>query len=229
MDDETAAIERLKRGDIAGLETLVRVYYLPATRAAYLVIRDRGLAEDVVQAAFIRSYEKIDQFDPGRKFGPWFMRIVVNQAAKLAAQQRRTVSLTSFDGDEAGTEGELSLADWLTETQESPETLLDQAEMRRAVWESLGRLTPAQRSVVVLRYYLELSEAETAEQLACPPGTVKRRLHDARQNLRKLLSNFRPARATARTVFDQTGLKPEGETVGDAGTGPKLKPEEGKQ
>jgi len=67
--EEQEAIARLKRGDISGLEALVRKYQVQAVRAAYLITHDRGLAEDIVQAAFLRAYERIGQFDAGRPFG----------------------------------------------------------------------------------------------------------------------------------------------------------------
>ncbi len=63
--DERAAVERLKGGDIGGLEWLVRRHHTRAVRAAYLIVRERTLAEDVVQSAFVRAYERIGQFDLG--------------------------------------------------------------------------------------------------------------------------------------------------------------------
>jgi RNA polymerase sigma-70 factor, ECF subfamily len=56
--EESQAIARLKRGDIGGLEVLVRKYQAQATRTAFLIVRDRALAEDIVQAAFVRAYER---------------------------------------------------------------------------------------------------------------------------------------------------------------------------
>ena len=176
--EEQKAIARLKRGDISGLEALVRKYQVQAVRAAYLIIRDRALAEDIVQAAFLRAYERIGQFDAKRPFGPWFLRSVVNDAVKAATRRERQVPL------EASAEGgETSLAD----PNPSPADLAEAAEIRQAVWTALGKLPPAQRAVIVLRYYLGLSEAEMAGELACPPGTVKWRLHAARKSLRTLL------------------------------------------
>ncbi|MBE3119263.1 MAG: RNA polymerase subunit sigma-24, partial [Candidatus Atribacteria bacterium] len=60
---ESEAIARLKEGDISGLETLVKVHQLKAVRTAYLIVRDYFLAEDVVEDAFLRAYERINQFD----------------------------------------------------------------------------------------------------------------------------------------------------------------------
>ena len=186
--EEQEAIARLKRGDIGGLEVLVRKYQVRAVRTAYLITRDRALAEDIVQAAFVRAYERIGQFDAGRPFGPWFLRSVVNDAVKATTRRQRQVSL------EASAEGEeTSLADLLASPCPGPDDLVEAAELRQAVWAALGRLPPAQRAVIVQRYYLDLSETEMADELACPPGTVKWRLHAARKRLRTLLCPLWPA------------------------------------
>ncbi len=184
--EEGKAIARLKRGDVGGLETLVRRYQVQAVRAAYLIIHDRALAEDIVQAAFLRAYERIGQFDARRPFGPWFLRSVVNDAIKASTRRERQVSLQ----DGARGEG-TSLADLLPDPNPGPVHLAEAAETRQAVWDALGELPPAQRAAIVLRYYLGLSETEMAGELACPPGTVKWRLHAARKRLRRLLRHLR--------------------------------------
>ncbi len=179
---QQAAIARLKRGDIGGLEALVRQYQVQAVRTAYLITRDRPLAEDIVQSAFLRAYERIEQFDADRPFGPWFLRSVVNDAVKAAVRRERQVSL------EAGPEGgETSLADLLADPNPDPFELAERAETRQAVWDAVGLLPPTQRAAIVLRYYLDLSEIEMAQQLNRPSGTIKWRLHAARKRLRRLL------------------------------------------
>jgi len=92
MDDEQQAIARLKQADLAGLEFLVGQYQAQAVQTAYLIIGERPLAEDIVQAAFMKAARKIDQFDPQRPFRPWFLRMVVNDAIKAAKGQKRLVS-----------------------------------------------------------------------------------------------------------------------------------------
>lgn len=186
--EEHEAIAQLKRGDIGGLEALVRKYQVQAVRTAYLITRDRALAEDIVQAAFLRAYERIGQFDARRPFGPWFLRSVVNDAVKAATRRERQVSL------EANPEGEeTSLAELLADPGPGPDDLVEAAELRQTVWAALGKLPPTQRAAIVLRYYLGLSEAEMADELACPPGTVKWRLHAARKHLQTLLRPLWPA------------------------------------
>jgi len=180
--EEQAAVARLRQGDIGGLATLVRAYQVRALRAAYLITRDRALAEDVVQAAFLRAYQRIDQFDPSRPFGPWFLRSVVNDAVKAASRHPRHASL------ERAVDGERCRGvDAPADRGPGPDVRWEEAETREELWAALGALTPAQREAIVLRYYLNLSEAEMADRLGCPPGTIKSRLHAARARLQVLL------------------------------------------
>ncbi|TAK27879.1 MAG: sigma-70 family RNA polymerase sigma factor [Chloroflexota bacterium] len=215
--DESQAITLLKQGQIGGLETLVRTYQVQALRAAFLITRDHPLAEDIVQAAFLRVYERIHQFDALRPFGPWFLRIVINDAIKAAARRERWVSL-----DDAIERGEVDLADLVADPYPGPEELIERAEVRQAVGDALGKLSPQQRAVIILRYYRCLPEAEIADRLGYPQGTIKWWLHDVRRRLRDILSIPRPGRVRdvplKRTVLADFG--PEAES-GPTETGGK--------
>jgi RNA polymerase sigma-70 factor (ECF subfamily) len=181
--DETEAIRRLQSGRLDGLETLVRLHQQKAVRAAYLIVRDAALAEDVAQEAFLRAYSRIRQFDRGRPFAPWFYRIVVNLAQRAAARAARQ---TPFDS--AAPDGALTLEETLAaDSEPGPEAQAEQAETRARLWQALGRLRPEQRAAVVERYYLGLSEAEMAARGGLKVGTVKWRLHAARARLRAWL------------------------------------------
>jgi RNA polymerase sigma-70 factor (ECF subfamily) len=180
--EEQTAIRRLKRGDIGGLAVLVRRYEVQAVRTAYLITHDRALAEDVVQNAFLRVFQRIDQYDEDRPFAPWFMRSVVNAALQVAQRQQRDLSLEAPDPA-----SDITLADLLPDPAPGPDDELERAELRGAVWEALGRLSPEQRAAIVLRYYLELSDDEMSDELDCSPSTIRWRLHTARKQLRVLL------------------------------------------
>src|SRR5512134_4028216 len=95
--DEQRAIQRLKRHDVGGLELLVSQYQVKAIRAAYLITRDLGIAEDVVQDCFLQVYHSIHRFDETRPFEPWFMRSVVNASVKILQRPARQADL----GDES--------------------------------------------------------------------------------------------------------------------------------
>lgn len=174
---EHDAVARLKQGDIAGLDTLIQLYQQPALYAAVLVCRDAALAEDLVQAAFVRVYERIAQFDAGRPFGPWFIRSVVNDALKIVSRDRQVPLDLAGDTRSAP-------------ATDDPEALLLAAETREAIWALLDHLSPDQRAAIVLRYYCDLSTTEVAARLAVPTGTVRRRLYDARLRLRHLLPTW---------------------------------------
>ena len=177
--DERRAIERLKGGDVGGLEALAELHYTRAVRVAYLVVRDRGLAEDVAQGALVRAYESIGSFDAARPFGPWFVKIVVNDAIKTASRRERTVSF--YEGDTEDLLGRLA------DPEAGPHESAEKAETGRRVWRALEQLPPAQRAAVVQRYYLGMSEAEMVGPGASSPGTVKSRLNRARKGLSRLL------------------------------------------
>ncbi|MDQ3705527.1 MAG: sigma-70 family RNA polymerase sigma factor [Chloroflexota bacterium] len=178
--EDAEAVARLKRGDIEGLEVLVRRYHAQAVQSAYLVLGDWARAEDVAQTAFVTAYERISTFDSSRPFKPWFLRSVVHGALKVA-RARRDVS---FEAHMESGSGEIP----------SPEPgvveILEAAETREEVLAALDKLSPGQRASIVMKYYLDLSDVEVSEQLAVPPGTVRRRLHDARRRLRKLLPTY---------------------------------------
>ena len=177
--DEREVVDRLKKGDVGALEVLVRRYHTRAGRAAYLIVRDHALAEDVAQSAFVRAYEGIGGFDAERPFGPWFMRIVVNEAVGAARARERAAS---YEGGAAG-----APVAWLADPAAGPQELAEEAEQRARVWAALAKLPPAQRAAVVQRYYLGMSEAEMAEGVGHPTGTIKSRLHAARSRLSRLL------------------------------------------
>lgn len=183
MTEDTKAIDRLRRGDIGGLESLVRRYGTNAVRAAYLITGDAALAEDIVQTAFITFSQRADLFDPTRPFKPYFMRIIANDAIRSARQSDRFSSLDApISGD-----SDLALIDRLVDPSDGPEAAVEREELRGEVRAALRRLTPEQRATVVLRYYLELSDEQIAGELAVAPSTVRGRLRLARKRLRGLL------------------------------------------
>ncbi|RPI83631.1 MAG: RNA polymerase sigma factor [Chloroflexi bacterium] len=176
---EREAIYRLKMGDIHGLETLVHKYQVQAVRAADLIVRDQALAEDIVYAVFLRAFERIDQFDDTRSFGPWFLRCVIHDAIKAVTRKREKVSLDDLT--------EIICEGFFPASEPLPDEWIETRETQQQVWDALDQLPPEQRAVIVLHYYLELSIEEVGEEVVVPPGTVKWRLFKARSRLKKIL------------------------------------------
>jgi len=185
--NERDAIARMKRGDVSGLSAIVEAYQLKAVRTATLITRNRALAEDVVQATFIRIYKKIHQFDSSRPFAPWFMRSVTNAAIQAAKKQERSLSLDNEVNEST------TFEDLLMDEDASPAQQMEDKEQRELIREALDALSPEQRAAVVMRYYLDMSERDMADELDTPTGTIKWRLHQARKRLKGLLQGIMPA------------------------------------
>lgn len=178
--DEKQAIQRLKDGDISGLEFLVTCHQVKAVRTAYLITRDLGLAEDIVQDSFLQAFRSIRGFDATRPFEPWFLRSVVNASVKTMQRSARQVQV--------GDESDEDLLAELAQRVESVEVQVESIEVQKQIWDAMQKLSPRQRAVVVQRYFLEMSEKEMAEAAGSAVGTVKWMLNAARERLRGLLS-----------------------------------------
>lgn len=178
--EESQAIALIKKGDLMGLEVLVRRHQVEAVHAAYMIVGDRFLAEDIAQASFLKAAEKIHQFKDGRPFRPWILRIVTNDALKASLRARRDLSL------DATQELDESLA-WLRDTNPGPEELAATAENQQMIWEALQQLTPKQRAAIVMRYFLDMKDREIAQELDRPLSSIKWSIHAAKGRLRSLL------------------------------------------
>ena len=185
MEDQLS-ISRIKQGDPGGLEALVQTYQVQAVYAAYLIVQDYALAEEIVQSAFVSVVEKIGQFDERRPFAPWFFKIVTNAAIKAARKQARLSALNEECAGEAG-----RLASWLVDPQPLPERLVEIQETGEVVRAALRQLTPEQRASVVMRYYLDMSEADMVVRLDRPLSTIKWWLRSARARIGVLLKGTR--------------------------------------
>ncbi len=143
--------------------------------AVFLGARDE--ADDVLQAAFVKAYQALGGFREGAEFRPWLLRIVANETHNLTRSRGRRVAAALRLGALAQTEG----------AGEPVDAVLG-AERRSALLAGVRRLPEKERLVVTYRYFLELSEAETAEALGWPKGTVKSRLSRALAHLQGQLA-----------------------------------------
>jgi RNA polymerase sigma-70 factor (ECF subfamily) len=169
---ETRFINSARQGDTAAWEPLVRHYQTPVFRLAYLILGDSSEAEDVTQEVFIRAFLSLTQYDAERPFRPWLMSI----AANLARNRRRSI----------GRYWAALRRYWQTEKITDSINSESESEARR-LWQAVRQLRPAAQEIVYLRYFLALSEAETAAALNIAPGTAKSRLHRALKQLRAVI------------------------------------------
>jgi RNA polymerase sigma-70 factor (ECF subfamily) len=179
IDDDSELIGRARKGEVMAYESLVRRYQDVAIRTAYVIAPD-GDAEDAVQEAFVKAYHALDRFRDGSPFRPWLLRIVANEARnrRRSAGRRTGLALRAAEDRRPG------------DAAPSPESAVLDRETREALVAALNELRADDREVIAARYFLDLSEAETAEVLRVPRGTVKSRLSRAIGRLRTQLGSM---------------------------------------
>lgn len=150
-----------------------------AMRVAYWYLRDPADADDAVQDAFLKAFERIESYRPGQPFEPWFLRIVVNGCLdRLKARSRRgRWMLPADEGAAAGS----------ADAGPTPEAWLLATERRQELSEAIARLPTRQRSVLVLSQLEGLSGAEIGELTGLSESTVRVHLFRALRRLRELL------------------------------------------
>jgi RNA polymerase sigma-70 factor (ECF subfamily) len=147
-------------------------------RTAYIVAPEADAA-DAVQDAFLKAYAALPRFRVDAPFRPWLLRIVANEARNRRRSADRRAGLAIRAAARWG--GNMAVAD-------SPESEVLAAETRDHLHAALRELRDEDREVLGARYFLGLSEAETAEALALPAGTVKSRTSRALGRLREALA-----------------------------------------
>jgi RNA polymerase sigma factor (sigma-70 family) len=175
--DESDLVKRAKRGDVSAYEQIVERYQEPVFRAAYLVTRSAADAQEAAQDAFVKAYAALGRFRSGSPLRPWLMKIAVNESRNRLRAAGRREALALRAAAERQAEG----------ADPSPETAVLTAERRRALLAAVDELREEDRLVISCRFFLDLSERETAEVLGWRQGTVKSRLSRALDRLRESL------------------------------------------
>jgi len=185
--DELALVQAAKRGDVAAFEQLVKRYDRNIFRIAQHITQNREDAEDVVQDAFLKAYENLEQFQGNSKFYTWLVRIAVNESL-MKLRRRRSDRTVSLDEDIKTEEDTMprEVADWAP----NPEQLYKQGELKDILRKTIQGLPASFRTVFVLRDVEGLSTEETAEALDLSIPAVKSRLLRARLQLRERLNKY---------------------------------------
>jgi RNA polymerase sigma-70 factor (ECF subfamily) len=197
---DVALVERVRAGDVSAYDELVRKYDRQVFRIAQHITQNREDAEDVMQDAFLKAYEKLDQFQGNSKFYTWLVRIAVNESL-MRLRKRRTGRMVSIDEDVVTDDGSVprDLADWAPD----PEQNYTQSELQKILEKTIKGLPPGFRVVFELRDVQGLSTEDTAEALNLSVPAVKSRLLRARLQLRERLSRYfkrKSARSAAKST-----------------------------
>lgn len=181
--DDRELVRRASAGDDRAFEALLRRYERGIYNLALRMIRDAETARDLSQEIFLRVHGSLSRYDPIYPFSSWIYRVASNLCIDAIRKRKlMTVSLDApshFDGEEVTREFEGDAPD--------PSRQLEDADRRRLLEDILAKLPESHRLVLVLRHQRDLSYEEIALALGAPLGTVKARIHRAREEFRRLL------------------------------------------
>jgi RNA polymerase sigma factor (sigma-70 family) len=196
-EDDDQLVARAQRGEVHAYERLLRRHQDLAFRTAFLVTRSRSDAEDAAQEGFVTAWHALDRFRPGAPFRPWLLAIVANEARNRIRSARRQESLTLRAAEDRPS----------GDAAPSPEAAALASERRKILLAAVNRLSESDREMLACRYFMELSEAETASVLGCRRGTVKSRTSRALGRLRAILAEQGVAQSLWPATEGVGGLK----------------------
>lgn len=171
-------VERTLQGDMSAWGEVVSRYKDQVYGLVLGITGEPADSEDIVQDTFIRAYERLSQFDQEREFRPWLFTIAAN-LARNKLRRKKFVNRLKNPG-------------WLPgRGSDDPAEQVSREKRDHRVRESLSRLDEKYRIPIVLRYYGDLSYDEISQVTNLPPGTVKTRLHRAKDRLKDILGGVK--------------------------------------
>lgn len=168
-------VEEVRHGDHEAFEVLVRRYEGRLMSVLLRFVQDRELARDLSQETFLRVFERLDQFDPSRRFGPWLFRIGVNLTLDFLRKRKRRIWPSLFSDSRVEKGPDPAVAD--------PRLALDLEQEVRKVLEGIPE---KYRTVLILRDLENFSSSEIAAILHRKEATIRWRLAEARMRFQEL-------------------------------------------
>jgi RNA polymerase sigma-70 factor (ECF subfamily) len=180
--DESALIERAKRGDTEAFAALVERYQRRVVGVALAVVHNQDDAVELAQEAFVRAFQNLKKFESRSSFSTWLYRIAANISIDFRRREGRHVVLRGEDA-----EAEISR---IPSAEGDAYRAAARNELGQRIERALQQLTPEHRAVILLREVEGLSYDEMSDVLQVPRGTVMSRLHYARGRLRVILKDL---------------------------------------
>lgn len=180
-------IEDVREGDIAALAALVEKYQRMAYRVAIKITKNHEDASDVVQDAFLKTYDSIHKFRMDSSFETWLYRIVVNLSINAVKRKNRRRERTLSDEITPQVTEEVRRR---VKLRNDPSIQAEKQELREWVTKAVDSLPVHHRTVVVLHELEGLTHPEIASILDCSENTIRTRLHYARKRLREVLKPY---------------------------------------
>ena len=177
---DLALVRRAKKGDYRAFDLLVLKYQSRVIATAYKYVKEKQLAEDIAQEAFIKSYKSLDSFREESSFYTWVYRIAVNTAKNyiVSSKRREEIIMTDLSEDNNYYPEKLDI--------DSPQDILNASELRDLIFATLSSLGEETRTALSLREFDGLSYEQIAEIVNCPVGTVRSRIFRGREMIEEL-------------------------------------------
>jgi len=169
--DDKDLVQRCLTGEGKAFEFIVEKYQQPLFNLVYRMTHSLDDAEDITQAAFIKAYENLKNYDNKFKFYSWIYRITLNEALNFVNRKKRIDVLP----------------DELESYEDTPEQLYKKSEMDKNIQDALMRLEPKYRMLIILNHFQNYSYSEISKITEVEEKKVKSRLFTARQLLKDIL------------------------------------------
>ena len=191
---DLSLVRRAKKGDYRAFDLLVLKYQSRVIATAYKYVKERQLAEDIAQEAFIKSYKSIDSFREESSFYTWVYRITVNTAKNylLSSKRRDELVISDLSQDDSFYPEKLDI--------DSPQEILKASELRDLIFETLSSLGEETRTALSLREFDGLSYEQIAEIVQCPVGTVRSRIFRGREVIEEVVGKHMDKNKTNQNV-----------------------------
>jgi len=184
-------VKLCKRGDERAASEILHRFERPVFSLVFRMVRDRELAEDLSQEAFVRTLNNLRRYDPSYKFSSWLFKIAYNLTIDhLRKRQLDTVSIHGAP-DAVSAEAQAATSITLETYDERPDALLEARELGAEIGEAIECLRPEYQTAIMLRHVEGRSYEEIAAIMDVPLGTVKTYIHRARGELKSALGHLR--------------------------------------
>jgi RNA polymerase sigma-70 factor, ECF subfamily len=199
---DAAAVERTLAGEREAYRVLVERHSAYVYRVAYRMMGNSHDAEEVVQEAFLRAYQKLRQFAGNANFGTWVYRIAANYAIDRLRQKKNEESRREVSTRKPESDTEADPLSQIRDQSPNPERLAGSAQLATRMQQALQALTPAERTAIVMRHWDGCGIDEIAEVLKSNNSATKNTVFRAVQKLRQALKPFAESRGAARAVAE---------------------------
>jgi len=182
LQNDELLVTQTRQGDLKAFEELVIRYQRQVFAIVYRITAQYQESEDITQDVFLAVFHKLNQFDVSKKFSPWIQKIAVNTCISALRKKNRAF-MVEFDEAYISQDVDKAATDF-----GNPQAAVLRQELRDDINKALLELPMNYRTMLVLRYQLELSNPEIAEALGISKENVEVKVHRARKALRRILN-----------------------------------------